>query len=74
MSTYNGWDMPFAKRCEITGSDNKSSAFPTNEYKLMVDPSAYFSVVVIPTKFPNANKSGLIRTSINYTAFGCEEN
>jgi hypothetical protein len=19
MSTYNGWDMPFAKRCEITG-------------------------------------------------------
>ena len=44
---YNGWDLPFAKTVELNTTDPKAP-FPTANYKLKIDPNAYFSFVFTP--------------------------
>ena len=49
LETYNGWDLPFAKFFQIAAKDPTQATFPSDNYLLAMNPSAFFSVIFVDT-------------------------
>ena len=66
LENYNGWNLPFKKTVELEALDT-SINFPTNNYNLEVDPSAYFSVIFTDLDIYKEVENPVL---LNYTFYG----
>ena len=49
LENYNGWNLPFGMTVRLENSDpDQTEKLTQGDYKLEVDPSAYFSVLFQP--------------------------
>ena len=78
LEDYNGWNLPFSKKMKIQPSDvfngqvdiDTDMDFPTGEYQMEVDPTAYFSIIWIGEEYLDQVPSPDLIKTINYTFYG----
>ena len=69
LSNYNNWQLPFAKNVEILNSNGSLvGQLPERKYLLLVDPTAFFSVIFAPSMFIDTDCSDCV--SLNFTIYG----
>ena len=74
LENYNGWNLPFAKRCEIVGRTDGDHPhnLATNTYVMEVDSSAFFSVIFLTEEVFTDYSKETDLVALNYTILGNE--
>ena len=77
LEEYNDWNLPFAKTCLIEPSDadwdmeyDFITDFPSNYYKMNIDPSAYFSIIWLGEEYLDTIPDKRWLRNLNYTFYG----